>query len=232
MGCDIHLFVERLQDGKWTSCDDWTSEDGYWTTKTDFYGGRNYDLFAILADVRNGRGFAGTKTGEGFIPMAAPRGVPADASPEYQRMVEQWFGDGHSHSFFTVADIQVYDWTQTTTKSGWVTLQEWARWKVNESPDNWCSMIAGKSIKHFSLSQIQNVVDELKTDIWQIYHGDKPTLEVLSEALGGKPDDIYVLVDWEIPYYRAGHTFLSETLPRLWRLGKPEEVRVVFFFDN
>ena len=44
------------------------------------YGDRNYNLFAILANVRNGTAFAGCKTGEGFNPISNPKGVPSDAS--------------------------------------------------------------------------------------------------------------------------------------------------------
>lgn len=97
-------------------------ETGQWEFKGEAYGGRNYDAFAILADVRNGRGFAGVKTGEGFNPIADPKGVPSDASAEYKERVEDWKGDGHSHSYFTVAELKAYDWNQTTIKSGLVGL--------------------------------------------------------------------------------------------------------------
>lgn len=78
MGCDIHLTVEAFRDGSWrcvpNDCGDW-------------YDNRNYDVFAILADVRNGSGFAGVSTGEGFAPIAPRRGIPADACVEYLRSV-------------------------------------------------------------------------------------------------------------------------------------------------
>ena len=41
---------------------------------------RHYDVFAILADVRNGYGFAGVRTGSGFDPIAPGRGLPSDLS--------------------------------------------------------------------------------------------------------------------------------------------------------
>lgn len=43
---------------------------------------RNYDVFAILANVRNGTGFAGIKTSSGFDPIDTPRGLPDDLSAE------------------------------------------------------------------------------------------------------------------------------------------------------
>ena len=37
---------------------------------------RDYNSFAVLGDVRNGLGFAGVKTGEGFNYITARRGLP------------------------------------------------------------------------------------------------------------------------------------------------------------
>jgi hypothetical protein len=54
-----------------------------WNHPTDL--GRNYNLFSILADVRNGVGFAGCKAGEGFEPISMPRGFPVDASPSVKK---------------------------------------------------------------------------------------------------------------------------------------------------
>ncbi len=82
------------------------------------YHGRNYDLFAILANVRNGRGFAGIKTGEGFNPISEPKGLPEDVSPEVKQSSDDWDVDGHSHSWHTVADLINYNWHQETISYG------------------------------------------------------------------------------------------------------------------
>jgi hypothetical protein len=42
----------------------------------------------------------------------------------------------------------------------------------------------------------------------------------------------YCQVEWETPYYKAASDFWSSTIPKLLRLGKPEDVRIVFWFDN
>ena len=121
MGCDIHFFVEVKQaDGSWKSVDEWEVEDGYTYVPYEkaFYNGRNYDLFAILADVRNGRGFAGCKTGDGFNIIDEPRGLPNDVSSEVKSQAESWDGDGHSHSWFTLAELESFDWDQTTKHEG------------------------------------------------------------------------------------------------------------------
>lgn len=123
MGCDIHLQVERRVNGVWERvphplrpCDDEYCTDGKYNEKTpnpdrhgedhfhcggtgsymtDFYHDRNYDVFGILADVRNGRGFAGSDTGDGFIPISLPKGLPPDLSDEIRGVVEDthWWCD-------------------------------------------------------------------------------------------------------------------------------------------
>lgn len=134
MGCDIHFYVEKKQpDGTWKIHGEFTREvedEHTWLSQDGrpLYSGRSYNLFAILADVRNGRGFAGIKTGDGFNPISEPRGVPDDASPEYKEIVEQWDGDGHSHSHHTLRQLLDYDWTQCTTCQGWATMAEYLPW--------------------------------------------------------------------------------------------------------
>ncbi len=232
MGCDIHFYVERRVDDKWLTADIWKPANKaeyhsvpYVDYDSHFYDGRNYDLFAILANVRNGNGFAGIKTGEGFNPISEPRGVPEDACQEYKGAVEDYGGDGHSHSYLTVAEILSYDWTQTTTKQGWVTPAQYARFKVNGSPESWSGGVSGGNVKHVSNEEIEQLNQkDGKYDVWGAYHA--------KEQPFGIGENIYTLITWKIPYYKAGRTFLSETLPRLWRLGAPENVRCLFFFDN
>ena len=49
-------------------------------SRPQFFHDRNYDVFSILADVRNGYGFAGVRTSTGFDPIAPGRGLPSDLS--------------------------------------------------------------------------------------------------------------------------------------------------------
>lgn len=47
---------------------------------SQFFSDRNYDVFAILGNVRNGTGFAGSVTSSGFEPISDNRGIPDDIS--------------------------------------------------------------------------------------------------------------------------------------------------------
>lgn len=104
MGCDIHLFAEIRRNGKWEEVDKAPSGSvddepirGYGDS---FYVGRNYDLFTLLANVRN--------YGRGIDPISVPRGAPADVSPTIGKVIEDWNGDGHSHSHFTLNELMTY----------------------------------------------------------------------------------------------------------------------------
>ena len=224
MGCDIHTNVEvRQADGSWK------------IHEGSFIDNRNYDLFAILANVRNGFGFAGVTTGAGFVPMAEPRGVPEDASPEYRAEAEQWDGDGHSHSYFTVAEMLAYDWTQTTKKTGLVSPTEFMHWKKDGEPNGWCGDVSGPNVKKLTSEEMNALIEKSGIDQWAIYRGDKEAMDALYEIAGAEKTGfgtLYARVNWEIPYYRAGRQFFADDLPRLLRLGKPEDVRICFFFDN
>ncbi len=253
MGCDIHLAVE-VQDAKgvWHSVDEWGDKygDGYPTIMHPYYDDRNYNLFAILANVRNGYGFGGIPTGDGFVPMAAPRGLPRDASIEVRAWSDRWGGDGHSHSWCTLRELLDYDWTQITSHVGMVTAFEYLRWirggewsrkAQGESPDSWCGDVSGRNVSHISEREMREKVTPLLDERLT----DDALRERLAElALGST----YCRVEWSQPYYKAVRYFLSDVMPRLWRLvveplpehvgtrarGEPfgEDVRIVFFFDN
>lgn len=193
-----------------------------------FYSCRNYGLFAILADVRNGRGFAGIKTGEGFNPIADPRGVPSDCCEEFRKEQDNYGSDGHSHSYFTVSELMAYDWTQVTCLQGYVdgkNFEEFERWKKKdgESPSEYCGMVSGQFVTHISNDEMRAVITQKI--------GDKRGSE-WQQAVETLDPHCYTLVEWTQPYYKCCKEFLGETLPRLWQLGKPDDVRIVFFFDN
>lgn len=241
MGCDIHFYVEKKQpDGSWKihgefarevdeeGTEDeraWLSQDG-----RPLYSGRNYNLFAILADVRNGRGFAGIKTGEGFNPISEPRGVPDDASPEYKEIVEQWGCDGHSHSHHTLRQLLDFDWTQSTTCQGWCDMTEYLPWAARgwtrEGPKSYCGGVNGPDVKHLSEEEAAELVKQFAgVSEWS---GRK--------EFAAKHPDKYALAVWRPTYYDCASNFIIETIPELLNLaggtGGLDDVRIVFLFDN
>lgn len=232
MGCDIHFYVEKLAEGQWASADKWTKGEEVgelFVAHGDcFYRRRNYDLFAILANVRNGIGFAGIKTGGGFIPIADPRGLPADVTEQVQAASERWSGDGHSHSHLSLKELLDYDWTQTTSHEGWVDVENFGNWHfggAKNGPKEWSGDIMGPAIQklpdHELLAQIQSL---RKEDSWWSSR---------SKIVAALPDH-YTHLIWTEPSFESTGHFWQTTIPRLLALAKGDygSVRIVFWFDN
>lgn len=257
MGCDIHDFIEYRNSGEpWQPIGKWThypygpSDDksevleprypqDYW------YGDRNYNLFSILADVRNGYGFAGVDTGTGFRPISKPRGLPHDVSREI-RTYSDWYGsDGHSHSHLTLGEILSYDWTQTTVHTGVIDIKSYNSWRdygkaEGHAPNEYSASIDGPNIETISMEKADEKIQDLASShIGKDGHTDWPTVHKILESHSKfpSPNDrttrYYVQIHWESPYHRSAGSFWSETIPRLLHLQKRyQEVRLVFWFDN
>lgn len=238
MGCDIHLHVEVKKGGEWEAvkrmpADNFYKEEyekeqaegkqGFWTEhwkrlEADggklawLYDDRNYRLFSILANVRNGFGFAGSDTGDTLTPIAMPRGLPLDVSEPVQVASFDWGDDGHSHSYFTLAELQNYDWEQIATIRGWVNEQGYKEFKEQGRPSSWCSGVGGGLVQHIDHRTMQHLIDG---------HGFR--VEGFS---------YYTQVQWQRTYRQCCEHFLDECLPLLAELGNSEDVRIVFWFDN
>jgi hypothetical protein len=107
MGCDIHLYTEKLKSvnsvDKWVNCDHWKLNPyfGYDEYEEEWelvslYRGRNYGLFSLLAGVR------------GNDEICPPKGLPDDVSDIIKKNSDRWGSDGHSHSYFTLAELKEY----------------------------------------------------------------------------------------------------------------------------
>lgn len=254
MGCDIHLCVEKKIDGKWKSMDKWIKEDDtdnskdYQYVKYDdeFYGGRSYNLFAILADVRNGYGFAGCDTGDGFKPISYPKGIPKDVTPEVSKYFENWGGDGHSHSWLTLKELKDYDWEGQKSKlRGVISMFKYIEWMKDKTkaPNGYSGGVLGPNVKHVSNKEMERRIAELdpkvKSDMLLVSEQDGMDLVALMGRGHGKKGDeyeYYTTVEWEETYKEAVDPyFFNTTIPKLEELAKdvgPENVRIVFFFDN
>lgn len=235
MGCDIHFYAEKrnVDTGKWELIGEAQREDlgdgdvDIFHEGLSFYNGRNYDLFAILADVRNGHGFAGIKTGGGFVPIAEPRGIPEDASEDCRLLCEHYGVDGHSHSYHTLRQLLDYDWTQTTSKQGWCSFREWSRWFKGEGrgPSSYSGDVFGGGVEKIEASAMDDLVQQWR----RLPHGER-------DEFAKQHANKHALAEWDTPYFIAADEFLSVTVPKLLaEVGGTaglDDIRIVFFFDN
>ena len=223
MGCDIHLFVEKQSkyNKRWISADIWTESDysddhGELEVDLDnrIYSDRNYDAFAILANVRNGYGFAGIDTGDGFVPIDDPRGLPDDISPLVRKEAEHWEGDGHSHSYFTLKELKEYNWTGQITKlRGVVNSEQYKQFKADGIPKAYCGGVSGPGMKNVSNQEMEQAIASMHTE------------------------NVYTPVEWQETYASAAGNFYSKVIPKLEEMCKndkleEDQIRIVFWFDN
>lgn len=119
MGCDIHEHFEVRRDGGWTRIDvlprvDWDlttheEEEAYWNLP--LFMDRDYELFAILAGVRNRLGVR---------PISPPRGVPKDSSEATRAAwdIARTSPEIHSASWLSLQEFLEFDWDQPLIYSG------------------------------------------------------------------------------------------------------------------
>jgi hypothetical protein len=263
MGTDIHMAVERRnRAGRWQYVPDAPPEarDEYWSNKakenpTDkwaqefckrWYTDRNYEAFAILANVRNGSGFAGCDTGDGFRYIAAPRGLPSDLSDALRTPINRtameesgldvsdireetekdvdsdddgfWLGD-HSFTYFTVDELLAFDWEGQTTKlRGIIPLEEWIERERTGNTKSPASYCGGIAG--------QGIVTFTQ-------QGARAMVQACGAVVAPPGARVHVRAEWEETYAEAAGGFYSRVLPALAKLDKnPANVRVVMGFDS
>lgn len=158
MGTDIHLQVQgKNKDGKW----EWVKRPPFktWRVDRDDFDfdadptGRDYNLFAILAGVRNGYGFAGTYRHEPVSPWFEGRGLPDGMTDEDCERVDDsvpaygddWIGD-HSFTHATLAELRAAPWDHEFHQFGVVNPQNFKVWREKGMPDEWSGGIMGRDI--------------------------------------------------------------------------------------
>ena len=175
------------------------------------YNGRNYNLFSMLADVRNGY----ISNGNTYVitPISEPRGVPSDVSDAYKEYVEEWGADGHSHSYFTLAELDTPYWLGTERFGGYVTPESFKA--------------------HMDGGQFGSYVNTRDNDT--VVSNEEMEAYVKSDEFNPFRRDLLTFIEWDMPRYKLESYFYNEVLGYLRKLGEDygsDNVRIVFFFDN
>lgn len=232
MGCDIHAAIE-INDGEgWQAVRFPNRHYGRWenepreTCRLDF--GRNYDAFAILADVRNGVGVAGLDTGDGFVPMSQARGLPDDISEEARE--EACTGD-HSDTYVTFEEMLGYDWTRTTKERGVVSAVQFEKWdrvkEWNQRPDEYCGDVSGGGVRHISADEMRELV--------ALHIGNRRGGEYADaiEQFAKTFSNLYCRIEWTESYTEAAGELWEKWFPIMLKLSREhKQVRMVMNFDS
>ena len=151
MGCDIHVYVEELATTNgvtaWNNIDFYRKNRYFVEGNTDgekewnhfsCFMGRDYSLFAVLADVRN---YADV------TPIAPPRGLPKDVSDVTREASDRYGIDGHSHSWFTLKELFEAEAKYRVTKeTGLITPAQAEALKRGVLPEDWCQGSSDKTM--------------------------------------------------------------------------------------
>lgn len=145
MGSDIHIYTEIKKsinsEDKWVNVDNWRYNPYYQEGNNNWermlsvesiYIGRNYELFGILAGVRDHSNDS----------IDDPRGLPEDVSEVTKKESDRWDGDGHSHSWLTLRELKEYQGLHPVVKrSGFISPEAAELLDAGEeTPDTWCQM--------------------------------------------------------------------------------------------
>jgi len=156
MGTDIHGgFYKKNSDNSITPI------------KTTFKFNRHYLLFAILANVRNGFGFAGVKTFTPITPITSERGIPeelqkvivegeaplyncwyaSEYANENEEEIGSWIGD-HSFTWMTLKEILDWEhWDKREQIYGILDKDEYYRSIAQgNNPKYWCGGVSGTNV--------------------------------------------------------------------------------------
>ena len=240
MGTDIHMACEVRRNGKWELVKDrvfknsWYNPDGKYEWQQNEctyipYDLRCYNLFAILAGVRNGSGFAGIRTGDYFNPIASPKGYPEDMCEELQRDIygeydKEAYGNRptlsgeHSASWLTLQELLDYDWEQMHRDCGYVNEDTYRDYIMKgKHPKCWSGDIGGSSIVRISENEMVDLIQGRypREDGKQYYTQCYFIAKTYKDASGRFYDDVIPVLQTLIP---DG--------------GTAEDVRLVFDFDS
>lgn len=118
MGCDIHIIAEKKSkwsdtNNKWEPILDPLFENKYydpshpvgaWNLKYTFqpYTTRNYEVFSVLSNTRNGRDIK---------PIDEPRGYPDDMHPVSKYLLDGYDFADHSFTWLSLEEVLAYDWS-------------------------------------------------------------------------------------------------------------------------
>lgn len=169
MGCDIHIKIEKRVDENWVDVP-WTSGDArkYHNVSQDgvempdYFDNRNYNLFAVLADVRNGT------WGERLTPISQPRDLDRSTDARFcEPSHTEWLGD-HSFSHVTLKELQDYPWDSPYRYAAYVSHEQAKEMQeTGKPPESWAGGMS-RGVRVSWVSTIRHAVHEWPDDVLPI----------------------------------------------------------------
>ncbi len=164
MGTDIHLKMQKRVDGTWLDmAPQWPTypfpkdDEGNMIWPEDDPTCRSYNVFALIAGVRNGTGFAGVPTHKPIEPIAANRGWPEDLDPKHDQHdyslgdppEDHWYPGDHSFTWASIAELRKADWGRAIDAVGIARAHIWDAFIEDpdaDCPGSWCGGVGGRDV--------------------------------------------------------------------------------------
>lgn len=232
MGCDIHIRIqvqegdewktvpyreepyvsrEKLKSGEdyyrreWEAIDAWKG-----VVMPNAFTSRNYNLFGMLADVRNGT------WGDEWPALAPHRGLPngVDSDGDEHELAEAtgeyWLGD-HSHTVISLEELEGYGWDSITVKGrGYVPAEEFDALAPGQKPDGYSAGIFGGNAVIYT------------PEAWAAQGRRKAHPE----------ESPYIQARWRQTAREGCRDWPGEVLPRLREIAAGRPLRLLIGFDN
>jgi hypothetical protein len=231
MGTDIHS-VAQVRDpapGFWRRVADavmGTSDCGTtWRTVAAQPGGddRQYNVFAVLAGVRNGVGFAGVKTGDTWDVLFPPRGLPEDLA-----LAETDEGDEDYGTDAVLVELSEPYYRRYDEEKKEPIAKLW----LGEHSFSWLTLTELRKIRDHHAGKTYTITGMISPDQDKALSAGK----IPDAWCGFTSDRTHVQRSWEVPC-----TEMLGGLARIVRVldeiavrekASPDDVRLVFGFDS
>jgi hypothetical protein len=182
---------------------------------------RHYNSFSILGNVRNGYGFAGCDTGDGFVPVSDGRDLPDDACEVTRTLYSNGDLGDHSFTYVTLKELLEYEhWDRQTKLRGVVSAAEYYHWRWYQkrdpyaAPDSWCGGISGPDIK---------LVGNSEMDVYLADYKSSPPTD----------SNYYTQIEWIATTRHAAEPLLLLIADlAIVEHSDPSKLRLVFGFDS
>lgn len=247
MGTDIHAIVQRREG------DHWTNVDMTWPDRPSWDHPllrRSYNAFAILGDVRNGTGFAGIYTSDGFDPISSDRGFPSDFTavgedghvrceahqikPDVLARLDdeefedpawgcgdcQWMGD-HSFTWISARELIEYDWEAPVRVRMVVEWPEYHEWAIVGGKEGFPKSWCGDVSGYRVIKFKEKDIGPFGANVARVIE------KRLADGMS-----VYVEAFRSYPRREAAKDLHDVVVPWLQTLGEPDDVRIVMGFDS
>lgn len=208
MGCDIHIFVQQLDEsGEWVTIFDDKHRD-FWPNFMLRFRERDYRLFGILADVR--------------YPMGQPL-FPRRGWPE-NTILDEWLDDYHSHTWFLISELVKQNWDSISSNY----------FEVKLYGDEYCEFLETGRLPvgwhlHCRFGETTDVSEDEMRLLLVAGRGHPKKRRSKQMVFYDGP---VVNLTLPVTYRQEIPEFVNEIVPGLVGLGDPDKTRVLLVFDS